>query len=489
MRFYSFIREGYSFYSVEVQLNLLPGLPEVKFSGLADMSIRESATRLKSAFRANGFKWPGKQQIVVNLSPASVRKTSAGVDLALALALLWKTGQMDFSRFNSSRIYAYGEVGLNGEVTAPCDWDLLPSKGTPLLTGFLEKENYRSHLYTGVSLKDFHQPVLSEVSDWKACLKKPDIPEIFFSQGAGLILKLAALGEHSLLLCGEAGSGKTTLVENLYYLLKAPEKSLWEETRPFWREEGLFWRPCLNPHHTTTPQSMIGGGSSLFPGEISKAHGGQLIMDEYLEFHPKVQEALREPLEKGKIRLVRNGKGVVFPAKFLLTATTNLCPCGDYVPGRPVHCSYSLKKCQSHLDRLSGPMLDRFDLLSFSYEWKKGDREANQTEENKQKEKIALEEIFHEVERVRDFILKTREQQTVNGRLELKELESHLEEKESVTMPHTPSQRRKRALLRLARTFADFDRSKTIKGIHLERAYTFSVKNFYFLKNRLMTNL
>ena len=475
MRFYSFIREGYSFHSVEVQLNLLPGLPEVKFSGLADMSIRESATRLKSAFQANGFKWPGRQQIVINLSPASIRKTSAGMDLALALALLWKTGQMDFACFNDSRIYAYGEVGLNGEVTAPDDWDLLPFNENPLLVGPVGKTNYRNNLYVGTSLKDFHEASLCEVSDWKTRLKKPDMPEMVFSEKASLILKLTALGEHSLLLCGEAGSGKTTLVENLYYLLKAPEKSLWEESRPFWREEGLSWRPCLSPHHTTTPQSMIGGGGSLFSGEISKAHGGQLIMDEYLEFHPKVQEALREPLEKGQIRLVRNGKIAVFPAKFLLTATTNLCPCGDYVPGRSVSCSYSLKKCQSHLDRLSGPMLDRFDLLGFSHEWKG-------------RGTMSLEKILHQVEEARDFILRNRSQKIVNGRLELRELEENVKDREE-TMPCTPSQRRKRALLRVARTFADLDRSEVVKGIHLERAYTLAVKNFYFLKNRMMGSL
>ena len=287
-------------------------------------------------------------------------------------------------------------------------------------------------------------------------------------------MKLSALGEHSLLLCGEAGSGKTTLVESLYYLLKAPEESLWKESRSFWKEnEELFWRPCLSPHHTTSPQSMIGGGNSLFPGEISKAHGGQLIMDEYLEFHPKVQEALREPLEKGKIRLVKNGRSVLFPSEFLLTATTNLCPCGDYVPGHPVNCSYSLKKCQSHLDRLSGPMLDRFDLLAFSRQWK-GER------------KISIKKLHEQIETAREFVSKTRNQKKVNGRLNLQELEDMIKRKEVLQFPQTHSHRRKRSLLRVARTFADLEYQEIINEKHLEKAYTLGVKNFYFLKHRIM---
>ena len=458
------------FQPVEAQLNLLPGLPEVKFSGLADMSVRESATRLKSAFQAQGFHWPGRQQIVVNLSPASIKKTGAGMDLALALALLWKTGQIDLSYLKSERIDAYGEVGLNGEVKAPLDWDLLPSSESPLLTGPLEKTNYRESLYSASNLKDMRGARLCPVSDWKSRLKRPAPPEIRFSRSAGRLLQLSALGEHSLLLCGEAGSGKTTIAETLFHLLKPPKKSLWEASRLFWRDDRLSWRPCLSPHHTTSPQSMIGGGSALFPGEISKAHGGQLIMDEYLEFHPKVQEALREPLEKGEIRLVKNGKSALFPAEFLLTATANLCPCGDYVPGRPVHCSYSLKRCQSHLDRLSGPMLDRFDLLAFSHQWK-GEKA------------VSLLELQQELEEAFQFATEARGQKVPNGRLSLRELEKI--SKKSLPLPETPSHRRKRALLRTARTLADLEGKKEISGAHLEAAYGFSTKNFHFLKNRM----
>ena len=474
MKIFSFVQDGFLLTPVEVQIGLLPGLPDIKFTGLADMAIKESATRLKSAFKKCGFHWPVRQQIIVNLSPACIRKNSLGVDLALALALLSKTGQVDLSHLNTDSLYAYGEVGLNGEISAPEDLNLLPRDLAPLMTGEIVGKNFREGVYTAQTLRSIPQAKKAIVEDWRDSLKKPPLPSTRFSESAALILKLCALGEHHLLLCGEAGSGKTTLAEHIYPLLPPPEKKFWEEGRQMQLTQNFSWRPYINPHHTTTPLSMIGGGCPIFPGEISRAHGGQLVMDEYLEFHPQVQEALREPLEKGKIRLVRRGLNVEFPARFLLTATTNLCPCGDYIPGQPVKCSYSLRRCQSHLDRLSGPMLDRFDLLAFSRQWR-GEKT------------ISMKGILEEICAARDFSLKTRRQIISNGRLEWEELENMILPEVKNVLPRTTSHRRRRALLRVARTFADLKQDREIKGSHIEEVYALSVKNFYFLKNRMMT--
>ena len=474
MRFFSFVQDGFILSPVEVQINLLPGLPEMKFSGLVDTGIKESETRLKSAFRKCGYGWPTRKQIIINISPACVRKTSLGMDLALACALLWKLNLVDFSKFNTENLYAYGEVGLDGGISAPEDFHLLPLKPEPLITGEL-KTNYRENVHTASCLRDISLAKKAPVANWEKSLRKPPLPQIQFSPTSALILKLCATGEHPLLLCGETGSGKTTLVENLYYLLSPPSKQTWEEGRQMHASQRFSWRPHISPHHTTTPLSMIGGGVPLFPGEISKAHGGQLVMDEYLEFHPKVQEALREPMEKGKIRLTRRGLSVEFPSQFLLTATTNLCPCGDYVPGRPAQCSYSLKKCQSHLDRLSGPMLDRFDLLAFSKQWK-GDKVTS------------LHSILEQVKEAQQFRKSVREQQVPNGLLTLNELEAMLDSNVKKVLPQTSSHRRKRALLRVARTYADLHQHKNIKGSHIEHVYDFSMKNFFFLKNRIINH-
>ncbi len=476
MKFFSFVRDDFVLSPVEIQVNLLPGLPEVKFSGLVDLAIKESATRLKSAFRKSGFHWPNKQQIIINVSPAYIKKSSLGMDLALASAILWKTSQVDFSLYNTSHIYTYGEVGLDGDIVAPEDWNTLPLKETDLLiTGLSKDENYRKNNYLAKTLKDIDKAISLPVKSWKTQLKKPEIPDISFSESAGLILKLVAAGEHNLLLCGEAGSGKTTLTENLYFLLDPPNKKSWEESKSLFRKETTGWRPYVNPHHTTTSLSMVGGGVPLFPGEISRAHGGLLVLDEYLEFHSKVQEALREPVEKGQIRLVRRGKSMVFPTQFLLAATSNLCPCGDYIPGRNSSCAYSLRRCQSYLDRLSGPMLDRFDILAFSNQWK-GERT------------ISLKSLFQDLQQASQYRREKRKQEVLNGQLSLKDLEFMLKKQDLQHLPETSSHRRKRALLRVARSFSDFQGEENISYKSIEQAFPFTIKNFYFLKNRMLIN-
>ena len=474
MKFFSFVKDGFLFTPVEIQVSLLPGLPEVKFTGLVDMAIKESAIRLKSAFKKRGFSWPSKQQIIINLSPAYIKKSSPGMDLALAGAILYKTGQIDLSHYKSSSLYFYGEVDLEGQVLTPQDWKFLPSKDKTLIIGSLDEENYKQKLYSVENLKDLFSAKEYPAKNWTERLQAPEIPDISFSKPASEILKLCSAGEHPLLLCGSAGSGKSTLAEHVYYLLSEPSQKAFEQAEQI-LNLSQKWRAFINPHHTTSPLSMIGGGSPLFLGEISKAHGGMLLLDEYLEFHPKVQEALREPLEKGEIRLVRRGQCMVFPSQFLLIATSNLCPCGDYEPNKAVQCSYSLRRCQSHLDRLSGPMMDRFDLLVFSKDWK-GDKT------------VTLKSLKPEIEQAKLFRLKNRRQDCPNSHLELKELESRIDKDTSYLLPESSSHRRKRALLRVARTLSDLKQESKISSSSLEQALTLTIKNFFFLKNRILAN-
>ncbi len=477
MNIFSFTQDGNKIIPVEVQLSLIPGLPQVQFTGLPDMAIKESVMRIKSAVRAQGFEWPNTRQMIINLRPAHLKKSSQGLELAIACALLWKTKQIPPPAEISSPFYIYGELSLDGTVSAPDDWESLPSRKEGILTGIIEKENYLCPLFQVSSLRDLEKPTFMPAKPLTELLQKPSIPDICFSEQSAFILTITAVGEHPLLLAGEAGSGKSTLSEHLPYLLPPPSLSEFQKSRQIWSHTGesLTWRPFVNPHHSITALSMIGGGYPVFFGEITKAHGGILFMDEYLEFHPRVQEALREPMEKGEICISRRGQSEKFPARFLLVAATNLCPCGDLVPGKSTQCSYSLRRCFSVMDRLNGPMLDRFDILAFSTQWKKGPLSVH------------LEDIHKKVMKAHTF-RKKRKQEKVNARLSIQELESSLSSflRETQISSGVSSKRRKKAVLKVARTLADLNEDEEIKAQHIEQAKELSLIPFAQIKNRGM---
>ena len=203
--------------------------------------------------------------------------------------------------------------------------------------------------------------------------ERPSIDkETYFTKEQARLIEVVATGEHSLCVAGPAGSGKTTLTRCIHSVLSDPTPSQYRQSRKMARFMGQQenWRPFVAPHHSIPVMSMVGGGSPPVPGEISRAHGGVLLLDELLEFHSYVRESLREPIESQKITVARRGVICQFPADFLLLATTNLCPCGDYVPKKPTRCRFSLARCRSYLDKISGPFLDRFSILSFSHRWR-----------------------------------------------------------------------------------------------------------------------
>ena len=474
MKIYSFAQDSAQMIPVEVELSLIPGLPQTIFTGLPDTAIKESIMRIKSAVRSQGFEWPKTRQVVINLRPSYLKKRSQGLDLAIACALLWKTGQMKAPTKNQEKMYIYGELSLEGAVSLPADWENLPACQEGILTGPVDKENYLCPLLQIDCLKNLDQAKPVPLKSLKDLIKAPELSEIYFSEPAAKLLTLCAVGEHSLMLAGPSGSGKSTLADQLPLLLKAPNLKEFSESRKIWASfgESLNWRPFVSPHHSTTALAMIGGGFPLFFGEITKAHGGILFMDEYLEFHPRVQEALREPMEKGDLRIVRKGKSQNFPARFMLIAATNLCPCGDLTPGKNNHCGYSLRRCFSHLDRLNGPMLDRFDVLSFSNEWKGPSSTALKTISEKVKKAV----VFRE----------KRKQTVPNSRLDLDFLENSLASfiKNNHLSFCVSSKRRSRAVLRTARTLADMEESQDIQAQHIDQAKHFAFTPFVKIKNR-----
>lgn len=261
-------------------------------------------------------------------------------------------------------------------------------------------------------------------------------------------------------MAGPAGSGKSTLAKAVGVFLKAPV--LDSKTDAIKRKNILShqWRPTLMPHHSASPVSLIGGGDPPFAGEITKAHGGVLILDEYLEFHPYVQESLRGPLQEKKVRITRGRSGRELPCDALVVATTNLCPCGKWSPGRVVGCAYSLRRCRSVLEKLSGPVLDRFEILFYKESRGRATRQKGA-------------EILSHLERVWAF-------QQAHPRGDLTPEESQW--MQIYFSDSLWSERRKKACLRVARSFADLDLTPKLDSIHFEKAFEWTCSSFLKLQ-------
>lgn len=478
MKIYSYYRKGIELEPVEIEMTLAPGMPQFQVTGLPDICIKESMLRIKTALRNQGFQLPQREQVVFHLRPTYERKSSQGLDLALAALYLWKTGQIPLLDLKENeKIFLYGELGLDGQVTRPEDLDLLDE---------LEEHSY---LVTGkdpgkLGLPHFHGQISQltqlEKIDWVEAnfdaLPEPTISSdshLRFCTEAADVLAVAAAGEHNIFLAGPAGSGKTTFSRALHGLLRGPNRAEWRRIQKMAKLTNVpaEGRPLVAPHHTASMVALVGGGVPASPGEISRAQHGILLLDEYLEFDPKVLEALREPIERHLITVLRQGIRTTFPADFMLLATSNLCPCGDYVPRCVVQCSYSQFRCRSYYQRLSGPLLDRFEVATYTHLWSR-------------EKSISLEEVFVRVRRAQKFAEETRNSKTMNSRLAMKDIENTIPEFiRTHLMPELPaSQRRRQALLRVARTFADLDESKEVKSIHLERAKEMTIDPFNAMK-------
>lgn len=438
----------------EIEIHLLPGIPNLHVVGLPDAQIKESGIKLKSALKTCGLTWPKGHQIIVNLRPNHFRKNGAGVELAIALGFLAKTRQLP-ERLTAAveRTCVYGEVALDGRVLAPHDLALaLRAAGDmEVLTGVVDgivREGVWSEI---ASLRAAEVTRRQRFFDWEGYWQRPKPVEFHLHKNAAQALLLAAHMHLHVLLAGPQGSGKSTWAKMLYSLTEPPDSGLFLEREEMIGREELRWRPLEQPHHSITPLAMVGGGYPIAPGVISRAHGGILVMDEFLEFDTAVLENLREPLENGRVEIARKGSREVIPARFQLVGTTNLCPCGKAVPGENIQCPHVFRrKCSSVVQRLSGPLLDRFDLLVYSHQWY--DRSGPL---------VTVAELRAQLADLREF----RERR---GEVEL-EVPAWVDE-----MPL--NHRRRASLLRVARGLADMRGSRAVKSEHLTDAVELVVK-------------
>lgn len=381
MKIQSLVSQGWSLIPIEVEVLLTRGLPDLKFVGLPDQTIKESALRIKTAIKQSEFSWPEAEQIIVNLKPNYLKKSSRGLELAVAAGILWETQQLPPPPPEVLKDWVlYGELNLDGSVHQPDDLLFVKETGlTSLLTGQSTMTAQKPWLNRPLGiiphLKDLSMPSW-QLFTTPPTLTPPELSAISITPEQAEMALIAAWGRHPVLMAGPAGSGKSLLCEVIHGLGSDPDlvvqKELWQRKQHTQKEEELanFWRPLIRPHHSITLQGLIGGGNPIRLGELARAHHGTLILDELLEFKQSVIEALREPMETTKLRLVRVSGYESYDCCFQLLATTNLCPCGDYVPKVPTRCRYSLTKCRSYSQKLTGPLVDRFQMLSFSHRWK-----------------------------------------------------------------------------------------------------------------------
>ncbi len=477
----SYCRYSHEIQPVEVEISFVPGLPQIQFLGLPDAIIKESEMRIRSALRHQGFNLPSGQRVLVHLRPNHERKSSRGLDLAVAAGILWHTGQVLPQQALNSTPELYGELSLTGEVHVPDDLEDLVSKPNfPLYTGIPDRP-YEFDLLGLRTLQDLASPQPIKASPTPSSFSPPEIRQIHFTKEVARLLAVVALGEHPLLIAGPAGTGKSTVAQSIHPLLNDPDPRTFQKARQIARSFGdsLKWRPLVAPHHSTTSLGMIGGGQPIVPGEITRAHGGLLLLDEFLEFSPQVQEALREPVEAGRITIRRAGHLENLPAEVILVATTNLCPCGDYVPTQTHRCRCQLNRRRRYLERLSGPILDRFHIVALSHTWQ------NPTQATQKL--TSLSEIKSHVDSIRQRLRMEGLANTPHTHTDLACLEKQLD---SFTLKNlipncNQSRRRYIALLKVAHTLALLDHESTIQLSHLEEASQLTIYPVLSLKGEL----
>ena len=366
-------------YPVTVEVHISPGISAFSVVGLPGAACRESQDRVRAALQSSDVPWP-LGRITVNLAPSGERKEGAGLDLAIAIGLLVLEGKISPESVEGWGFIA--ELGLDGSLRR------VPGTLNLVEAAKCSKVVVAPKAYPEASLvKHCDVRIARNLSELISCLngeavfpdlpdppppKPPEVDDMSDIKGQKAVreaLEIAAAGGHHMLMVGAPGAGKTMLAKRMVGLLPQLDYETALETTRVHSAAGLplpdsgivHYPPLRSPHHTMSLASLVGGGSGLVrPGEISAAHGGVLFLDELGEFQTSLLDTLRQPIEEGVIRVSRASGTLVFPARIILVAAMNPCPCGEL--GGPGACRCSTTLRARYARRVSGPLLDRFDL-------------------------------------------------------------------------------------------------------------------------------